>query len=338
MLSVVMSFSSDDGSPPAMNPIIALLLTFVFVFSARAETWSSIESEHFIVRFTESISSAQEIQDIAESFYPQVTNDLGYSVKGKITIWFCESRKEFDRSVNAPIQDWAVGCAYPLQARIVILDPAFSENRRINLSHLVKHEIAHVIFGLYVGENLKNVPRWFNEGVAMYLSDDWTYSHYWAILTGTLSNSIIPLYRLSIDFPEMTSRAQIAYAQSYSVLTFMIKRYGNDALKECIRLIAEGKEFDEALAGATGADMEWLESRWLKDLKKRYKWVSLISSWVILWSVAILIVFIAYSRRKIKNRRIIKQWKEEEKLWEDFDFSNDMQDKETDSEDWTYRQ
>lgn len=304
-----------------MNLILELLFALLYVSGVQAEIYSSIESEHFVVMFTEDADSALEIQEIAENFYPKVTSDLGYSSKRKIIIWFCESRKDFDRAINAPIQDWAVGCAYPLQARIVILDPAFSKDRRVNLSRLLKHEIVHVIFGLYIGENLRSVPRWFNEGLAMYVADDWSYGHYWAILTGTLSNSLISLFALSEEFPQSESRAQIAYAQCYSIIAFMVKRYGDSALKECIHLISEGRDFDTALASATGVDISWLESVWLKDLKKRYKWFSLLGSWVVLWGIVILILSIAFIRRKLKNRQIISQWEEEE-IWAELEEEN----------------
>jgi len=312
----------------------SILLLLIVSFGIYAQTWSSIESDHFVVRFTESLDSAEKIQKISENFYQKITTDLGYLPGRKIDLWFCESKDEFYRSVNAPIQDWAVGCAYPMQARIVILDPDFSENKQINLSRIVKHEIVHVVFGLYVGENDRNIPRWFNEGVAMYLSDDWSYGNYWTILTATLGNSLIPLYEISDEFPERTSRAQLAYAQSFSIVSFMIGRYGMDPFRECIRLLSKGRLFDEALAGATGVDSGWMESRWLKDLKKRYKWFSLISSWVIFWGLIVLIAFIAYSRLKIRNRRILKKWEEEEEL---YNFSDDYSDEESDSEDWSYK-
>ena len=312
--------------------IALVLLTFVSVLGVRAEIWHSIESDHFVVRFTGNEGAARDIQNIAEDFYPKVTSDLGYSVEGKITIWFCKSQKEFNRAVNAPIQDWAAGAAYPLRLRIAIRDPASGKNKKINLNHLVRHEITHVIFGQYVGQNLEYVPRWFNEGLAMYEAEEWTYGQYWTMLTGALSNSLIPLYELAEDFPQRESQARMAYAQSCSIVTFMAKKYGSNSLRECVRLIAEGRGIDEAMAGATGIDTIWLEKKWLKDIKKRYKWISLVSSWVVLWGFVVLIALIAYWRRRVRNRRIIKQWEEEEELWWNFE-----EDEEAESENWTYR-
>jgi hypothetical protein len=295
-----------------MKIITAFLLILLFSLHGWADEWAVIESDHFLVRYTESLNSAKDIQDIAEKFYDQVTADLGFSTARKIDIWFCESRKEFNRANNAPIQDWAAGAAYPLQARIVLLDPSFSENKRIDLDHLVKHEITHVIFGLYLGDNLRNVPRWFNEGIAMYTADDWSYGHYWTILTATIGNSLLPLYNISDEFPMRAYQARVAYAESYSIIDFIAKRYGNEALKGCIKELAKGRPFDEALASSTGANIDWIESLWLKQLKKHYRWYSIISSFSVLWGGAVLILAIAFIRRKMRNRRIVREWEEED--------------------------
>jgi hypothetical protein len=70
------------------------------------------------------------------------------------------------------------------------------------------------------------------------------------------------------------------------------------------------------MAGAVGIDTNWLERKWLRELKKRYKWISIITSWVALWTIVILIGLLGYWRRKVRNRHILEQWEEEEAWWE----------------------
>ncbi|MGB9594741.1 MAG: peptidase MA family metallohydrolase [Candidatus Poribacteria bacterium] len=306
--------------------ILLLIIIELNFFSAHfvyADEWSVLESESFIIRYIKDMKSAKEIQKIAEDFLPKVTANIDCLMDRKIDIWFCETRKEFNRAVNAPIQDWAVGCAYPLQARIIILDPVLSEYRRLDLERIVKHEITHVVFGLCIGENIDNVPKWFNEGIAMFISDDWGYGNYWTILTATIGNSLLPLSSISDNFPTSEYQVRLAYSQSFSIISFISKRYGNEAMKSCIRELAKGKTFNEALVTATGANIDWIESIWLKDLKKRYKWLSILSSGFILWGGIIFILWIAIFRQKWKNRKIMKQWEEEEKefYWLEYDYN-----------------
>ncbi|HGE70831.1 TPA: hypothetical protein ENX78_08360 [Candidatus Poribacteria bacterium] len=311
-----------------------IILTCFSVCFACADEWSALESENFFVRYIHDIKSAEEIQKIAEDFLPKVTANIGCPIDRKIDIWFCETRKEFNRAVNAPIQDWAIGCAYPLQARIIILDPTLSEYRRLDLKRIVEHEITHVVFGLCIGENIVNVPKWFIEGIAMFESDDWGYGNYWTILTGTIGNSIIPLSNISENFPIREYQVRLAYSQSFSIISFVSKRYGDDAIRVCIRELAKGKSFDEALAIATGANIDWIESIWLKELKKRYKWFSILSSGFILWGGIVFILWIAIFRQKWKNRKIMKQWEEEEKefYWLEFDYNSESEEEQGESD------
>ena len=107
-MRVFCRFHPDIGVNFSMKMAIAVsvLLSILIVQSIQADKWSSIETEHFVIMFAGSERSARNIQKIAEDFYPKVTDDLGYSAKRKITIWFYESKKEFKRASNAPIQDW----------------------------------------------------------------------------------------------------------------------------------------------------------------------------------------------------------------------------------------
>ncbi|HGJ64911.1 TPA: hypothetical protein ENS27_05910, partial [bacterium] len=94
-----------------MKYIISLLLIFFLSVCVCANDWSVIESDHFLIRYTRSLNTAKEIQNISENFYDKITDRLGFSISRKIDIWFCESKSEFLLANNAPIQDWASGAA-----------------------------------------------------------------------------------------------------------------------------------------------------------------------------------------------------------------------------------
>lgn len=306
-----------------MKLAIFILILFLAI-GAKADEWLSVESQHFLIMYTQgNEDQARDIQQMAEEFLTKVTSDFGYSPGRKITIWFHKSKKEFHKSANAPIQDWAAGYAYPLHARIDIYDPESMGDKRLNLYRLIKHEVTHVIFGLYLGDNLGNIPRWFNEGLAMYESQEWSYGNYWTMLAGVLGGSIIPLNQLIDDFPQSEPQARMAYTQSNSIVAFIVERYGINALKDCIKLLSEGKNFDEALIEAIGFDSQWLERLWHSSLKKRYRWISFISNWSVLWIIAVLLLLLGYLQYRLKKRRKYKEWETEE-MWDEYsDYEGD---------------
>ena len=134
------------------------------------ESWDLVESGNFLVYYHGNVKSAQKIVDIAEDFYPKMRRLMGDVRLGKIEIWVCEAQSEFQAAVHAPIQDWAIGCAFPLSRRIIIQNPRVIIQRDFQLSQVIRHEIVHIIFGQRTQKAIGKIPRWFVEGIAIYFS------------------------------------------------------------------------------------------------------------------------------------------------------------------------
>ncbi|HIE25749.1 TPA: hypothetical protein EYP66_00510 [Candidatus Poribacteria bacterium] len=296
--------------------ITALILIFISSTSTlpQSEKWQILETEHFIIHYTNEHKQAVSLQRVSENFYKRATDMLG-TIAGKIDIWLISGR---DFRATAPIQDWAVGYAYPLKRRIVIKNPSFLENSKLELARVVKHEIVHVIFGARIGKYMKNVPLWFNEGIAMYGSEEWSYGHYWLMLTYVFSKSIIPLNKLSNQFPKEKRLAQLAYAESFSAVSMIARDYGDEKLREITDLLAIGEDMDSALLFATGMNLAQFQQRWMQYLTKHYKWFSILSSSMILWGAVSLIVVWAYLRQRRLRRMKIAEWEEEESQQDEF--------------------
>ena len=97
------------------------------------ESWDLIESENFQVYYRGNTKSAQKVVDIAEAFYPKMRRLMDGMHLGKIEIWVCEEPSQFQAAVHAPIQDWAIGCAFPLSRRIIIQNPRRHNSARFSV-------------------------------------------------------------------------------------------------------------------------------------------------------------------------------------------------------------
>lgn len=298
--------------------ILIIILSVIFVLSIRAENWSNIDSVHFVIYHINNRKRALEVRNICEDFYVEVTDKFGVEPDRKIEIWISNSEEQFRSTVNAPISDWAVGAAYPLRGRIVIQNPTFIEDRHFELSRIVKHEIVHVMLGLYVGRNLRKIPLWFNEGLAMYFSEGWSISRHWTILGNVVTKSIIPLEDLSDRFPRNTARAQLAYAESHNAVSMIVRKYGWRNIQKIISEINKGKDFSQAFSDVTGVKLSDFEEKWMDSLNKNYKWISILSSSMVIWvviSVGFIFAYLKY--RKVMHDRM-EQWEEEENQTDEF--------------------
>jgi len=154
-----------------MMTSFVLFLCLLPIFSVAA-TWESVESTHFRVYYQESTADPTVILQIAEDFYAELPQLTSRMPAGMIDIWICDTQKEFQAFVHAPIQDWAVGCAFPLSRRIVIQNPKHIALAKLQLVQVLRHEIAHVLFGQCTRKAVKEIPLWFIEGIAIYFAEE----------------------------------------------------------------------------------------------------------------------------------------------------------------------
>ena len=152
--------------------IFIFCLILLPIFSAAA-TWESVESTHFRVYYRDGTVDPMPILQSAEDFYAEIPELTNRIPAGMIDIWVCDTQKDFQASVHAPIQDWAVGCAFPLSRRIVIQNPKHITLAKFQLTQVLRHEIAHVLFGQCTRKAVKEIPLWFIEGIAIYFADEW---------------------------------------------------------------------------------------------------------------------------------------------------------------------
>jgi hypothetical protein len=74
------------------------------------------------------------------------------------------------------------------------------------------------------------------------------------------------LQTLSSSFPADSEKAGLAYAQSGSVVEFIIQNYGEDAMAELLQIFSEGALYDDALEQALGVDTWKLDNAWRESI------------------------------------------------------------------------
>ena len=269
------------------------------------ESWDMVESDNFLVFHRSNAKSAQKIIDIAEDFYPKLSRLMGGIRIGKIEIWVCEAQSQFQAAVHAPIQDWAIGCAFPLSRRIIIQNPRVIIQRDFQLSQVIRHEIAHIIFGQRTRKAIGKIPRWFVEGVAIYFSGEWTPLRNDVLMKHILSKSVIPLAALTDRFPKSENLAQLAYAESQNAVAWLAETEGVEKFWEIIDRLASGDNLDTAFRDTIGLQLNTFDAKWRKSLSQRYHWAAILSNSYLFWgSLAVFFIFVYLRYWRYKRRRL----------------------------------
>jgi hypothetical protein len=289
---------------------IVFIILLLPIVSASA-TWESVESPHFRVYYQKGTVDPASILQVAEDFYAEMPQLTSRIPAGMIDIWVCDTQKEFQASIHAPIHDWAVGCAFPLSRRIVIQNPKHIALAKLQLTQVLRHEIAHVLFGQCTRKAVREIPLWFVEGIAIYFAEEWVPSRHETLLKHIFSKSILPLQELERSFPRSQTGADLAYAESQDALRWLVETKGRDVLFALISELHAGSNFNTAFETVVGWDLATYDTRWRESLMERYRWVSLFSNSYILWGgfggLALLGYLVCWNRRRRHLNRLTQQ-------------------------------
>jgi hypothetical protein len=156
-------------------------------------------------------------------------------------------------------QDWTGGQAFP-EYNIIIMavNSSILNWAKGALPHEITHLIVHeTVFGPY-----GDIPRWLDEGLAMYSEGPMTADYQKILNTAIASNSLMSIRSLSSGFPTDSNKAYLAYAESNSVVTYLIETYGWDKMKALLEIFKDGSTYDNALKKVYNFDTSVLDKEW----------------------------------------------------------------------------
>jgi len=260
---------------------------------------------------------------------------LGDTLPYKPEVYIADSQRDFNRQIRGQFPDWGAAAALPAQGKIVIKSPDHFNTGK-SLEQLAAHEYAHLVMSKRSG--FYTPPRWMDEGVAQYISHEWTWSDYVALSIAGVFGDFIPLEEIEKVNRFHESKAHLAYAQSYLAVEFIIKQYGREAPGIMLDSIAAGTSLDRALLGATGSTRAEFQRDFEDHLSKRYNIAAVFVDTMFFWlalAVVFVIGIIVYQKRR---RQYYKQWEEEEKYHStDFDYGDPDNPEQVDDEDEPWR-
>ena len=253
----------------------------------------------------------------------------------KPSVYIIEDEDSFKRLIRGRFPDWGAAVALPERKSIAIKSPD-KFNIGKSLAELLAHEYAHLVVADRRG--FYSVPRWFDEGVAMLVSTEWRWSDNLAMGKAAIFGEFIPLRKIQRVNRFNQSQAQVAYAESYLAVSYLINEYGKDALNRFLNEIAKGSSVDDALIAVSGANYSEFEEEFEKHLSTRYNAKTLLIDTMYFWVALAIIVVIGGLLRYRKRRQYYKKWEQEEQLQStDFDYGDSAHPEKIDDEDEPWR-
>jgi hypothetical protein len=273
--------------------ISAMSLGQSTVFAADQE-WREIKGEHFLVYFIQDDKFAQEVADKAEYYYRNIASDLGYPRYTEFWLWDKRAKiyiypdhSSYVKATGQP--QWSHGLA--VYKKKEIISYAWSEGF---LESLLPHEMAHLIFRDFVGFT-GLIPIWLDEGVAQWA--EYSKRQFMKDLVKELfeTNSLMMLkdmMRIDLMYIQekdmLYIRAALTkggepgvvfltgdkliknyYIEAFSLVDFLIQRYGAESFANFCRELRDGKTLEDALKAAYPVyihNMDEFQNKWREYL------------------------------------------------------------------------
>ncbi len=248
----------------------------------------------------------------------RLSSFLGPPVPESLDVYIVAKIARFDSLSGPSIPDWGAAVALPYRNRIVVKSPLILTGEK-SLGELVAHEYSHIALARAVRN--RPVPRWLDEGMAMYASAEWGWSDNLAMGWAVISGNIIPLSRIEQLNRFQSGQAQVAYSESYLAFRYFLDTYGQSGLHILLTDIADGQSIDAAFVSAIGVDQAGFEREFSTYLHGRYNLITMIFNSNILWILLAMLIVVGFVMYLLRRKKRFAEFDEYDKYHStDFDY------------------
>lgn len=220
------------------------------------------------------------------------------------------AQDDFLRETASLLPNWANAVTLFPQKIVLIKTPDLNQLTLREYRQTVRHELVHLRQGSVVPLSL--TPAWFNEGLAVYLTNEFHLADRILLSRAIAQNRILSLTELSDFLKYNRQQAGLAYIESTTVIEYLVQVYGFNALPDLLQQLSANLSFEQSLLVVTGIELSELESFWQKYIFKRYRWIFLLDIQNVIWLIIPLLAVIVYFVKAARNKTIIQKWNNEE--------------------------
>ena len=182
----------------------------------------------------------------------------GAELEEPIKLYIYASAQDLRGSMIYP-QEWTGGVAF---SRYGIMAIGVSTDDLDWGKRAIAHELTHLVIHQVTLNPYSDLPVWLDEGLAMH-SEGSLEPVLQDYLNGAIAQDrLISVRSLSSPFSAYAGEAALSYAQSYSLVEFLISSYGREKMFELLSTFKEGATYDGALERVYGFDIDGLDEQW----------------------------------------------------------------------------
>lgn len=234
------------------------------------------KSDHYDIYYDSTrIADVSDVAIDANAAYDTVTDFLGpFDYRARIII--AANHQQYGNILynylsNENVSENNVGSGWGEGERgtIVIESPEQLEN----FETVLAHEFTHIVMRTKLIDNKYNMPEWFSEGLAIYVSGDLSAASRVLVEDACRNNKLMSVSQMedihvrSTDPSTSVSDVTMAYAQSGMLMEYIAGKYGEESIKLIMQDFGPTGDLDKAFRGRIGYTPEDVNADWKVTLK-----------------------------------------------------------------------
>lgn len=289
-----------------------LFIFFLSNFGAAAYPENTLRKHNFCLHFEAADSNhALEALSILQRASNEMVLDFKITPVDTFKIILAPSRSYFRQYIHGRLPNWTQGFAMTDQNVMVIKSPRW-DRPEVNFKQTLTHELLHLF--LSARTNRGKIPRWLNEGLALFYAERSQWDTKTTLSKAVFTNSVIPLQAIDHVLTFERHRAELAYQESYSAVSYLLSTYDIEALNTILDGIKIHRPLDDSFLQATGSSFKDFETEWLKHLEKTQKWFWLSDFYDFIWIFILLLLLLVGVLIRLRNRKKMSAWERDEML------------------------
>jgi len=231
-------------------------------------SWQSLTRGEVTIYWYEGEESfAEEIMLSVEQVLVRLAEDTGAYLEESVKIYIYGSSQDLRGAMVYP-QEWTGGVAFTRHGTIAIGITPLDLHWGLRA---IAHELTHLVIHQMTLNPYSDLPTWLDEGLAMYSEGVLGIAFRTYLDKAIAEDSLISVRSLSSPFSAYAEQSYLSYAQSYSLVEFLINDYGRDRMLELLDTFREGSCYDAALNKVYGFDIDGLDTLWRDYVARQHQ-------------------------------------------------------------------
>src|SRR5512135_157571 len=203
-----------------------------------------------------------ELHDSAVKSLSDLATATGLRLDAPADLYIYANTQDMQASVFYQ-PGWTGGLAYPDHDIVII---GISPDQIDWGKRTEAHELTHVLVGHLTFSCLGDVPTWLNEGLAVYGEGGPEAAELAQFNDALSKDTLIAVRSLSGGFSEDPGKADLSYSESYSLVNYIVKQYGQDKMTTLLKALRDGATVDDALMSVYNFNIEGFEDAWRSSI------------------------------------------------------------------------